>query len=138
MSRAYIPENQVVRELWYFMALHTAMILNQVMGHLSLKPTTPFDLVQNAKTDSKTWFELFSIGYFNHHIEKSKSELNYKQKPWTELQWLEMTSKIPFLNNPITTSYYFPPAFYLDESRLLITNFPYFLQFDGGPTCCLI
>ena len=40
--------------------------------------------------------------------------------------------------NPITSSYYRPPAFRLDESRLPITNFPNYLRFDGGLTCGLL
>ena len=55
------------------------MMLNQVTGRLGLKLATPFELVNNAKTDSKTWLELFSIGYFNHHIDNtdSKSKIQY-------------------------------------------------------------
>ena len=40
--------------------------------------------------------------------------------------------------NPITSSYYLPPAFRLDESRLPITNSPNYLRFDGGLTCGLL
>ena len=53
------------------------MIINQVPGRLGLKLTTPFELVHKSKPDSKTWFELFYIGYFNHQIDKTdrKSKL---------------------------------------------------------------
>ena len=61
MKREYITEKQVNIEFWYFMVCHTAMMLNQVPGRLSLKLTTPFELVHNAKLDSKKSFELFSI-----------------------------------------------------------------------------
>ena len=40
--------------------------------------------------------------------------------------------------NPITSSYYHPQDFRLNESRLPITNFPNFLRFDGGLTCGLL
>ena len=66
MARAYITEKQFGREFWYFAVCHAAIMLNQVPGRLGLKPATPFELFHNAKPDSKTWFELFSIGYFNH------------------------------------------------------------------------
>ena len=49
------------------------MMLNQVPLQLGLKLTTPFELVHNSKPDSKTWFELFSIGYFNHDTDNAKS-----------------------------------------------------------------
>ena len=48
------------------------MMLNQVPGLLGLKLTTPFELFHNTKPDSKTWFELFYIGYFNHNTDNSK------------------------------------------------------------------
>ena len=51
-------------------------MLNQVPGYLVLKLTTPFDLVHNTKPDSKTWFELFSIGYFNYTVDNT--EIRYK------------------------------------------------------------
>ena len=40
--------------------------------------------------------------------------------------------------NPITSSYYHPPDFRLDESRLPITNFPNSLRFYGGLTFGLL
>ena len=61
MARAYITENQVGIEFWYFVVCHAAMMINQVLGRLGLKISTPFELVHSAKPDSKTWFELFSI-----------------------------------------------------------------------------
>ena len=48
------------------------MILNQVPGQIGLKLMKPFELVNNSKPDSKTWFELFSIGYFNHDIDNAE------------------------------------------------------------------
>ena len=44
------------------------MMFNQVMGRLGLKLTITFELVHNSKPNSNTWFELYSIGYFNHRI----------------------------------------------------------------------
>ena len=73
MAREFITENQVGREFWYFAVRHAAMILNQVPGRLGLKLTTPFELVHNSKPDSKTWFELLSIGYFNHDTDNAES-----------------------------------------------------------------
>ena len=73
MARAFITEKQVGREFWYLAVRHTAMMLNQVPGRLGLKLTTPFELDHNSKPDTKTWFELFSIGYFNHDTDNSES-----------------------------------------------------------------
>ena len=71
MVREFITEKQVGQEFWYLAVRHAAMMLNQVPGQLGLKLTTSFELVHNAKPDSKTWFELFSIGYFNHDTDNS-------------------------------------------------------------------
>jgi hypothetical protein len=64
MARSYIMEKQVGREFWFFAVRHAAMMLNQVPGRLGRKLTTPFELVYNKKPDAKTWFEVFSVGYF--------------------------------------------------------------------------
>ncbi|KAL7541560.1 hypothetical protein ACHAWF_006964, partial [Thalassiosira exigua] len=40
--------------------------------------------------------------------------------------------------NPITKSYYRPPAFRLDESRLPVMNFPQSIKYQGGLTCGLL
>ena len=74
MEIASITENQVGREFWYFTVCHSVIMLNQVPGRLGLKLTTPFELAHNAKPDSKTWFELFSIGYFNHETDNTERQ----------------------------------------------------------------
>ena len=58
--------------------LHTAMILNQVPGHLGLKLNTPFEFVHNTKQNSKTWFKLLYIGYFNQTIDNTESQSKLK------------------------------------------------------------
>ena len=115
------------------------MMLNQVPGRLGLKPTTPFELVHNSKHDSKTWFELFSIGYFNHETDNadSCSKLQAHTLDGIAVGPDDRSNSILFYN-PITSSYYHPPAFRLYESRLPITNCPNSLRFDGGLTCCIL
>ena len=71
MAWAYITEKQVGCELWYFAVLHVVMMRNQFHGRLVIKLANPFDLVHNTKPDSKPWFEIFSIGYFNHNIDNT-------------------------------------------------------------------
>ena len=114
------------------------MMLNQVPGILGLKLTTPFDLVQNIKQDCKTWFEFFSIGYSNHHIDNTESR-SKKQAGTLDEIVVGGYDKLNFIFlNPLTSSYYCPHYFCLDESRLPITNFPNYLQFDVGHTCSLL
>ena len=139
MARAYITEKQVGREFWYFAIQHAAMMLNNVPGRLGRKLTTPFELVHNQKPDSKTWFELFSVGYFNHSTDNAESRSKSQAQTLDGIAVArdDKTNTITFYN-PLTKSYYRPPAFKLDEGRLPVTNFPKSLRFDGGLTCGLL
>ena len=78
MAIELITEKQLGREFWYFAVRHAAMMLNQVPGQLVLKLTMPFELVHNAKPNSKTGFELFYIGSFNHDTYNAKSRSKLK------------------------------------------------------------
>ena len=71
MKRVYITEKKIGIEYWYFAVRHATMMLNQVSESLGLKLDTPFELVHNAKPYSNTWFELFSMGSFNHHVDNT-------------------------------------------------------------------
>ena len=115
MARAFITEKQVGREIWYFAVRHAAMILNQVPGRLGLKLTTPFELVHNSKPDSKTWFELFTIRYFNHETDNAKicSKLQAHTLDGIAVGRYDRSNSIIFYN-PITSSYYHPPVFRLN------------------------
>ena len=136
MARAYITENKV---FWYFTARHAAMMMNQVPGRLGLKLATLFELVHNCKPNSKTWFELFSIGYFNHDIYNTKSQSKLKARTLDRITvGRYYRSNFIIFYNPITSSYYLPPVLWLNESRLLITNLSNSLLFDGGHTCGLL
>ena len=139
MARAFITEKQVGREFCYFTVCHAEMMTNQVPGWLGFKLTTPFEPVHNSKPDSKTWFELFSIGYFNQNTDNAKScsKLQAHTLDGITVGRDDRSNSIIFYN-PITSSYYHPPAFRLDESRLSITNFTDYLRFDGGLICGLL
>ena len=100
------------------------MMLNHVPGRLILKLTTPFELVRNAKPDSKKWLELFSIRYFNH--DKDNAESRSKLQSHTlDVITVGRDDRFNYITfyNPISSSYYRSPAFRLNESRLPITNF---------------
>ena len=104
-----------------------------------LKPITPFELVHNSKPESKIWFELFSIGYFNHDTDnaKSRSKLQANTLDGIAVGRDYWSNSIIFYN-PITSSYYHSPSFRLNKSRLPITNFSNSLRFDGDLTCSLL
>ena len=114
-------------------------MLNQVPGRLGHKLTTPFELVHNSKPDSKSWFELFSIGYFNHSTDNatSRSKMEDHSLDGIAVGRNDTTNTVVFYN-PITQSYYCPPAFRLDKGRLLVTTFPTYIRYDGGLTCGLV
>ena len=115
------------------------MMLNQVSGRLGVKLTTPFELVHNSKPNSKKLFVLFSIGYYNHDTDNADSRSKLQAHTLYAIAVIrdDRSNSIIFYN-PITSSYYRPPYFWLDESRLPITNFPHYIIFDGGLTCVLL
>ena len=53
-------------------------MLNQIPGRLGRKLTTPFELVHGVKPDAATWFELFSMGYFDHTIENNTKKSKFE------------------------------------------------------------
>ena len=113
MARAYITEKQVGREFWFYTISHAALMTNKDPGRLSRKLTSPFELVHGSRPVSKTWFKLFTIGYWEQDKDNSESQSK------TEDQSLDgiaagrddKTNTILFYN-PLTNSYYQPPAFY--------------------------
>ena len=139
MSRAYITEKLVGREYWYFAVLHAVLMLNQVPGRLGRKLTTPFELVHGTKPDSSTWFELFSVRYFDHEVENNatKSKMETQTLAGIAVGRCEKSNTIKFYN-PLTRSYYSPPVLKLDESRLPISHFPTKITYDGGLVCGLL
>ena len=128
-----MTEKKFGREFWYLLVQHAAVMLNQFPVWLGITLITPFELIHNSKTDSKTWFELFSIGYFNHdtYNSGSSSKLQAHTLDGIAVGRDDRSNSIIFYN-PITSSYYRPPAFQIDESRLPITNFHHSLCFDGS------
>jgi hypothetical protein len=139
MARAYITEKQVGREFWYFAIRHAAQMMNQVPGRLGRKLTSPFELVHGVNPNSNTWFELFSVGYFPHHMEsnETKSKTQAQTMDGIAVGRDELSNTIRFYN-PINKQYYRPPIYKLDESRLPVSSFPKSIRFDGGLTCGLL
>jgi len=132
-------EKQVGGEFWYYAIHHSAMMINQVPGRLGRKLTTPYELVHGTKPQAETWFELFSVGYFNHDTDNAESRSTSQAQTLDGIAvGREDRSNTILFYNPITKSYYRPPAFSLDEFCLPVTNFPKSIRFDGGLTCGLL
>ena len=94
------------------------MILNQVPVRLRLKLVTPFDLVHNTKPESKTWFEIFSIGYFNHTVNNIESSSKLKtHTPYGIAVDRDDKLNVIIFYNPLTSSYYHPTDLHQDESQ---------------------
>ena len=66
MDRAYLAKKQMPREYWYWDILHGSIMLNHVPGRLNRNLTSPLNIVHGNKPDTRTWFELFSLGFFLH------------------------------------------------------------------------
>ena len=139
MARAYITEKQVSRNYWFYAIAHATTMLNQVPGRLGGKLTSPFELVHGVKPDAKTWFELFSVGYFSHDTDGSSKRAKCDAHTLDGIAvGRDDRSNTVVFYNPITKRYYHPPAFKLDEARLPVTSFPKSIRYDGGLTCGLL
>ena len=87
----------------------------------------------NDKPDARTWFDLFSVGYFP--VDKKGGE----KASVTESQTMcgiavgrdDQSNSIQFYN-PVIKSYYSPPTFKMDPSALPLTIFPKNVRYDGG------
>ena len=113
-------------------------MINQVPGRLGRQLTSPFELVHGIKPDSSTWFELFSVGYFNHNIDNATSHSKTEDQSLDGIAvGRDDTTNTIIFYNPLTRSYYRPPAFRLDEGRLPVTTYPQSIKYDGGLTCGL-
>ena len=92
------------------------MMLNHVPEHFGLKLATTFELVHNTKPDSKTWFEILSIGYLNHTVDniESRSKLQAHNLYGIAVGREDNSNAIIFYNS-LNYSYYHPTAFRLDK-----------------------
>lgn len=138
MGRAYMSEKQMPRDYWFFAIRQAVLMLNQTPGRLGRKLTTPYELVHGVKPDSRTWFELFSVGFFAHDTDLATNEARTTSQAQTiagiAVGRDASTNTITFYS-PVTRKYYRPPAFKLDESLLPTTMFPKHIHYDGGLTC---
>ena len=96
-------------------------------------------VVVSRRLLNKTWFELFSVGYFKHDTDGSskRAKCDAHMLDGIAVGRDDRSNTIVFYN-PITKRYYRPPAFKLDESRLPVTSFPNSVAYDGGLTCGLL
>ena len=112
MACAYLSEKQVSNEYWFYAILHAASMINQMPCRLSRRITTPFELVHNCKPDARTWFELFSVGYFKHEEDRDNQRSNAEDQTLDSIAVGRdnMSNTIVFYN-PITRRYYYPDVF---------------------------
>ena len=111
MDWAYITEEQVGRDFLFYAISHAASMLNQVPGRLGHKLTTPFELVHGVNPDSKMWFETSSVCYSNKEKDDATSRSNTEDHSLDGIAVVRdnKNNTIVFYN-PITRSYYRPPA----------------------------
>ena len=82
-------------------------MLNQIPGRCGHKLSTAFELVHGVKPDSKTWFQLFSVSYFNCQLDRAASCSKIKDHllDGIAIGRDKQTNTITFYN-PLTKSYY--------------------------------
>ena len=118
MARTYLTEKHIPHEYWYWDILHGSRILNHVPGRLNRKLTSPFELVHGTKLDPRTWFKLFSLGFFHYQADGTIT-ISKKQSHTMaviEVRRCPSSNTITFYN-PRTRSYYNPPTYRLEEAR---------------------
>ena len=86
-------------------------MINQVPSRLGCKLTTPFELVYGVKPDSRTWFELFSISNWNQIIDNATQQSNDEEQTLDGIAFGRDDEANTIVYNPLTKSYYRPPAF---------------------------
>ena len=86
LSYSYLTEIKIPREYWYYNIFHSVRMLNTFPGKISHRLTTPHELIYGEKSDKRTWFLLFSIGYFHHQTYSAVTRSSPIPKPSWALQ----------------------------------------------------
>ena len=131
MTYTYIIAKQDGHKFWWFTVKHTAFMLNQVPGRINRRLTTPYDLVYGRNCAQRHGSDFPLLATSNHDKDNTESHST------SQAQTLEgiavgrddRTNTIIFYN-PLTKSYYHPPAFCLDALCLPVTNIPSSIRFD--------
>jgi hypothetical protein len=95
MARSYITEKQVGHEFWYFSIKHAAQMLDQVLGRLGRKLTTPFELVynQNSLTHPAPGLNSSLLVIFLLKRKLVKRPVPHNATPWMESPWAVMRKR---------------------------------------------
>jgi len=71
MTRAFITVMQMPKTYWYWAICQSVQAMNYIPCSVEGVSTTPHELVYGVKPDLCTLFQLFSTGYFWHHMDGS-------------------------------------------------------------------
>jgi transposase InsO family protein len=133
MARSYLTEKQMPRAFWLSAIQHAARMMNCIPGKVGNFLTTPFELIHHSPPDSRVWFPLFSVGYFNHTRDGSVVRSSFQAQTMEGIAiGRSDTSNAMIFYNPRTRQYYEPDSYKLDPSRLPSTVWPSDITYDGG------
>ena len=133
MARSFLTEKQMPRAFWFYAIQHAARMMNCIPGKVHDELTTPFELVHHVPPDSRTWFPLFCVGFFNHTRDGSTARSSFQAQTLEGIAvGRSTTSNAMIFYNPATCQYYEPDSYKFDHIRLPSTVWPKDIVYDGG------
>lgn len=111
MARSYLMEQQMPRAFWLSAIQYAARMMNCIPGKVNNELTTPFELIHHSPPDSRLWFPLFSVGYFNHTRDGSVVRSSFQAQTMEGIAvGRSDTSNAMVFYNPRTRQYYEPDS----------------------------
>lgn len=133
MAWAFLTDKQMPRAFWFSAIQHSACMMNCIPGKVLNELTTPFELIHHSPPDSRVWFPLFSVGYFNHTRDRLVECSNFQAHTLEGIVVSRSnTSNAMVFYNPRTKQYYEPDSYKLDPSRLPSSVWPNDIKYDDG------
>ena len=111
MARAYLTETQMPWAFWFYAIIHTACMMNAILGRIHGCLVSPFLLDHGMGHDERTCVPLFSLCYFLH--EKDGNLKRSKHQAHTMDGIIIGCSPTPnalLVYNPCNKQYYEPEA----------------------------
>jgi hypothetical protein len=114
MSQAYLMEKQMPWSFWFYVVLHSACMMNAILGKLGGKLASPFLLAHGMGHNERTWFLLFLVCYF-HHAWDGDIPCSHNQSHTMDgiAIGCSPTSNALLVYNPRTTCNYEPDSYSL-------------------------
>ncbi len=138
MACAYLTKKQMPRSFWFYAVVHSAQMMNAILGKLGGKLASPFLLAHGVGHDERTWFPLFLVCYFHHEWDGDVPRSHCQSHTMDRIAiGRSPTSNAMLVYSPRTKKYYKPDSYRLDPYRIPSLVYPT-LRYDGGLFCSLL